>query len=74
MPFFINIVMKNIFIAIAMMLYTQASISTVIRGQDGRWYGNICITQVGWQEVPWQLVGSICYSPMWQNYGFIANV
>lgn len=65
--------MKRLAIFITVFLLTLSSSAAVVRGQDGRWYGNICITQVGWQEVPWQLVGSMCYSNMWRQYGFIAN-
>lgn len=65
--------MKRLAIFITVFLLSLTSSAAVIRGQDGRWYGNICITQMGWQEVPWQLVGSMCYSPMWRQYGFIAN-
>lgn len=66
--------MKKLTIFLLCLGLTFASPAAVIRGQDGRWYGNICITQVGWQEVPWQLIGTICYSPMWRQNGFIANV
>jgi hypothetical protein len=65
--------MKRCIVAILLLCSTIQTPAAVIRGVDGRWYGNICITQVGWQEVPWQLVGSMCYSPMWRQYGFIAN-
>ena len=66
--------MKTVFVFLLLLSITFNSTAAVIRGVDGRWYGNICITQIGWQEVPWQLVGSMCYSPMWRQYGFIANV
>lgn len=66
--------MKKILTTLLILLTTLSSPAAVIRGQDGRWYGNICITQLGWQEIPWQIVGSTCYSPMWRQYGFIANL
>ena len=40
---------------------------------NGLYYGNICQTVSGWQIVPWQLVGTSCYSPGWGMYGVIAN-
>lgn len=40
---------------------------------SGLWFGNICQTPQGWQQVAPQLVGSTCYSPGWRSYGFIAN-
>jgi hypothetical protein len=64
--------MKKLFV-IFLLLFSTNSIPAVVRGADGRWYGNICVTQRGWQTVPWLPVGSMCYSPMWQMYGFIAN-
>lgn len=65
--------MKRVVLSIlAAVLMTHAG-AAVMRGQDGRWYGNVCITQVGWQIVPWQMVGSICFAPMFNQYGFIAN-
>lgn len=57
-----------------LLTITICSPAAVMKGQDGRWYGNICITQAGWQQVPWQLVGSTCHAPMWRQYGFIANI
>jgi len=51
---------------------TPAS-ATVVLGNDGLYYGNICQTTYGWQVVPWRLVGATCYSPAWGAYGYIAN-
>lgn len=66
--------MKKILTTLLILLTTFTSPAAVMRGQDGRWYGNVCITKHGWQEIPWQLVGSTCYSPMWRQYGFVANI
>ena len=66
--------MKHLFLFLILLLIAVTSHSAVMRGQDGRWYGNICMTQTGWQQVPWQLVGTTCYAPMLRQYGFIANV
>jgi len=66
--------MKKLVIFFLILSTSMLTPAAVIRGQDGRWYGNICVTQVGWQEVPWQLIGSMCYSTMWRQNGFIANV
>ncbi len=65
--------MKTLILLLLILVHTNST-SAIIRGQDGRWYGNICVTQVGWQEVPWQLVGSMCYSSVFRQWGFIANV
>ncbi len=56
-----------------MLLYANMAQAALMRGPDGRWYGNICVTQMGVQPVPWQPVGSICYAPGYNLYGFIAN-
>lgn len=66
--------MKKLLSLTLLLTLTISSPAAVMRGQDGRWYGDICVTQVGWQQVPWQLVGSMCYSPMWRQHGFIANI
>lgn len=65
--------MKKLLIFVLATMLSLPSTALVVRGQDGRWYGNICVTQLGWQEVPWQIVGSMCFSPQWRMYGFIAN-
>jgi hypothetical protein len=65
--------MKKLIIFLILTLSMISSPAMVVKGMDGRWYGNICITQLGWQEVPWQIVGSMCFSPQWRMYGFIAN-
>lgn len=65
--------MKRLAIFITVFLLAISSYAAVKRGSDGRWYGNMCITQLGWEEVSWQLVGSMCYAPMRRQYGFIAN-
>jgi hypothetical protein len=41
--------------------------------RTGIWIGNICQTAMGWQIVAPQPVGSVCFSPGWGSYGFIAN-
>lgn len=66
--------MKKVLSFILLLSLTISSPAAVMRGQDGRWYGNICITQLGWQQVGWQLVGSMCYSTVWRQHGFIANI
>lgn len=65
--------MKKIAAFILLIALVTPTNSAVVRGADGRWYGNICVTQVGWQVVPWQPVGSMCYSTMWKMWGFIVN-
>lgn len=45
----------------------------VIFGPNGVLYGNVCQTQMGWQYVPWQPVGSLCYSPRFNSWGYILN-
>lgn len=48
--------------------------SAIWRDQrTGTWIGDICQTPLGWQKVPPQPVGSVCWSQGWQSYGFIAN-
>jgi hypothetical protein len=64
---------KIVLVFLLLLLFSTNAVTAVVRGPDGRWYGNICVTQRGWQQVPWQLIGSMCFSPMWQQYGFIAN-
>ncbi len=66
--------MKKLVIFFLILSTSMLTPAAVIRGQDGRWYGNICVTQVGWQEVPWLPIGSMCFSSMFNQYGFIANV
>lgn len=56
-----------------MLLYANMTQAALMRGADGRWYGNICITQMGAHSVNWQPVGSICFVPGYNIYGFIAN-
>ena len=66
----------NGLLAVAVAALTIASASAVSAGvvyYNGLWYGNICQTSFGWQVVPTQLVGSSCYSPAWNAYGYIAN-
>lgn len=65
--------MKRIALSLLATVLVTSATAAVMRGQDGRWYGNVCITQVGWQIVPWQMVGSMCFAPMYNQYGFIAN-
>lgn len=65
--------MKRLLVTILATLFVTSSIAAVMRGQDGRWYGNICVTQLGWQIVPWQIIGSMCFAPMFNQYGFIVN-
>lgn len=60
-------------IGVIFLLLCNIAYSTVIRGPDGRWYGNICVTQIGWEMINWQPLGSICYSPKFRQYGFIVN-
>jgi hypothetical protein len=63
--------------AIATVVMTAVSVTpasaAVVLGADGLWYGNICQTSIGWQVVPWRLVGASCYSPGWGQWGYIAN-
>lgn len=58
---------------VLLLTVQAAAIGATIRGNDGRWYGNICLTQAGAVFVPWQLVGSMCYWPAHGIYGFILN-
>jgi len=55
---------------VALPLTTHAAL---MRGADGRWYGNLCVTQMGVQPVGWQPVGTICFAPGFNTHGFIAN-
>lgn len=66
--------MKKFILFFLILSTSMLTPAAVIRGPDGRWYGNICITQAGWQQVNWQLIGSMCYSSMFRQYGTIANV
>lgn len=50
-----------------------ASANVYYNPYNGLWYGNVCQTSIGWQFVPYQLVGSTCYSPMWGSFGYISN-
>lgn len=65
--------MRKLTIFLLLVFISITAIAAVMRGPDGRWYGNVCLTDLGWQVVNWQLVGSTCYAPMWNRYGFIAN-
>jgi len=63
-------------VAAAALLMNAVSVqpaSAAVVYSNGLYYGNICQTPAGWQVVPWQLVGSTCYSPGWGLYGYIAN-
>lgn len=65
--------MKRLLVTLLVTIFVTSSIAAVMRGPDGRWYGNVCVTQLGWQVVPWQIIGSMCFAPMFNQYGFIAN-
>lgn len=61
-------------LSIILLLLTIPAMAAVQRDpRTGIWIGNICQTPMGWQVVPWQPVGSVCFSPGWNAYGFIAN-
>jgi len=62
----------GLFTAIFAMNATSVNAATVY-GNDGLLYGNICQTIDGWQVVPWRLVGTQCYAPAWNRFGYIAN-
>jgi hypothetical protein len=72
----INIFMKTLktllFITIAIASITASA--AVWMGPDGLVWGNICLTRAGWQQVYPQPVGSQCFAPNLQAYGFIGNV
>ena len=58
---------------VLLLLVSFPAVSEIILGPNGVWYGNICIVPRGWQYVQWQPVGSVCYSPMHNQWGSIAN-
>ena len=57
----------------AALVSVQPASATTVLGADGLWYGNVCQTPVGWQYVPWRLVGTTCYAPNFGGWGTIAN-
>lgn len=65
--------MKSIIISVLLLFATAVTAAVMRDPNTGIWVGNICQTPSGWQVVPWQPVGSVCFSPGWQSYGFIAN-
>ena len=73
-----NLIKKSVIAAAACGLFgaaisTPANANTFL-GTNGQWYGNICQTSLGWQVMDgYYLVGSGCYSPGWNAYGYVAN-
>jgi hypothetical protein len=65
--------MKKTIITLLLLVSLPVGAAVWRDQRTGIWIGNICQTPAGWQIVPPQPVGSICFSPGWQAYGFIAN-
>lgn len=65
--------MRSLLFSILVSMAVTAGAAVVRDPATGVWLGNICQTSMGWQEVPWQPIGTVCYSPGWRAYGFIAN-
>ena len=65
--------MRQILFPVLFFFATSANSAVWQDRSTGIWVGNVCQTPLGWQIVPPQPIGSTCYSPGWNSYGFIAN-
>lgn len=64
--------MKVLLLVLLLLLPSHVEAEVII-GPNGVRYGNICQTSIGWQIVPWQPVGSVCYAPAFNLWGYILN-
>lgn len=65
--------MKHLIILFSILAISISAYAATLMGRDGIIYGNICQTLHGWQQVTWQPVGSQCYAPGLNSWGYIAN-
>lgn len=66
--------MKKTILVMLLCISSSMADSTVWRSPNGIVYGDICQTRFGWQQVLPLPVGSNCFAPRFNTWGYIANL
>ncbi len=56
--------MKYIIFILLVIVSFTANSAVRLNPQTKMWEGNICMNNIGWQIVNWQLLGSLCWIHM----------